>query len=194
MDTRNVSWQERYHASMVFTLRCKVLDKPGMLGKLVTSIGQAGAHVGTINVVGLDSRYKLRDITIFCRDREHLQDILNTAHRCEGIKVVDVKDDVLEIHRRGTIQSISRVSINDLTDLRMIYTPGVASVCERIIAGPDAAWEMTGLCDRVAVVTNGTAVLGLGNIGALASLPVMEGKAAIFAEFANISAFPILVD
>jgi malate dehydrogenase (oxaloacetate-decarboxylating) len=76
----------------------------------------------------------------------------------------------------------------------MVYTPGVASVCERIINSPDAAWEMTGLCDRVAIVTNGTAVLGLGNIGTLASLPVMEGKAAIFAEFANINAFPVLVD
>lgn len=118
MDTRNVSWQERYHASMVFTLRCKVLDKPGMLGKLVTAIGQAGAHVGTINVVGLDSQYKLRDITIFCQDREHLQDILNTANKREGIRVIDVKDDVLEIHRGGTIQLVSRVSITDLTDLR----------------------------------------------------------------------------
>ena len=194
LDTKNISWQERYHASMIFTLRCKVLDRPGMLGKLITAIGRAGAHVGTINVVGLDSQNKLRDITIFCRDREHLEEILDTANKCEGIEVINAKDDVLEIHRRGTIQLVSRIPIDDLTDLRMLYTPGVASVCERIIAAPDTAWEMTGLCDRVAIVTNGTAVLGLGNIGTLASLPVMEGKAAIFAEFADISAFPILID
>lgn len=194
LDTRNISWQERYHASMIFTLRCKVLDKPGMLGKLITVIGQAGAHVGTINVVGLDSQNKLRDITIFCRDKEHLHDILDIANKCEGIHVIKAKDDVMEIHRRGTVQLVSSVPITNLTDLRMLYTPGVASVCERIIAAPDTAWEMTGLCDRVAIVTNGTAVLGLGNIGTLASLPVMEGKAAIFAEFANISAFPILID
>jgi malate dehydrogenase (oxaloacetate-decarboxylating) len=194
LDTRNISWQERYHASMIFTLRCKVLDKPGMLGKLITLIGQAGAHVGTINVVGLDSQYKLREVTIFCLDREHLQNILDTVHQYEGIKVIDARDDVLEIHRRGTIRLVSKVPITDLTDLRMLYTPGVASVCERIIAAPEIAWEMTGLCDRVAIVTNGTAVLGLGNIGTLASLPVMEGKAAIFAEFAGISAFPVLID
>ena len=194
LNTKNISWQERYHASMIFTLRCKVLDRPGMLGRLITAIGQAGAHVGTINVVGLDSQNKLRDITIFCRDREHLEDIMNTANKCEGIKVVSTKDDVLEIHRRGAIQLVSRVPITDLTDLRMLYTPGVASVCERIITAPETAWDMTGLCDRVAIVTNGTAVLGLGHIGTLASLPVMEGKAAIFAEFADISAFPILID
>lgn len=194
LDTKNISWQERYHASMIFTLRCKVSDKPGMLGKLITTIGQAGAHVGTINVTGIDSQNKLRDITIYCRDKEHLKDILDMANKCEGIEVINTKDEVLEIHRRGTVQLVSRVPITNLTDLRMLYTPGGASVCERIKTAPDTAWEMTGLCDRVAIVTNGTAVLGLGNIGALASLPVMEGKAAIFAEFANISAFPVLVD
>lgn len=194
MDMKNTSWQERYHASEIFTLRCKVLDKPGMLGKLITTIGQAGAHIGTINVAGLDSQYKLRDITIYCRDKEHLEAILDIANQCQGVEVINVKDDVMEIHRRGTIEVTSRVPITNLTDLRMLYAPGVASVCDRIKAQPDTAWEMTGLCDRVAIVTNGTAVLGLGNIGTLASLPVMEGKAAIFAEFARISAFPILVD
>ena len=194
MDLKSTSWQERYHTSEIFTLRCKVLDEPGMLGKLITAIGQAGAHIGTINVAGVDSRNKLRDITIFCRDKEHLKKILNTTNACEGIEVVNVKDNVLEIHRRGTIEMVSKVPITNLTDLRMLYTPGVASVCERIKIEPDVAWDMTGLCDRVAIVTNGTAVLGLGNIGTLASLPVMEGKAAIFAEFANISAIPILVD
>ncbi|HUT45082.1 MAG TPA: malic enzyme-like NAD(P)-binding protein [Sedimentisphaerales bacterium] len=194
LDAKNTSWQERYHASEIFTLRCNILDKPGMLGKLITTIGHAGAHVGNINVVGLDSQHKLRDITIYCRDQEHLNDILDMANKCEGIKVINIKDDVLEMHRRGTIEVINKVPITNLSDLRMLYTPGVASVCERIKNKPDTAWEMTGLCDRVAIVTNGTAVLGLGNIGTLPSLPVMEGKSAIFAEFVHISAFPILVD
>jgi len=194
MDMKNTSWQERYHASEIFTLRCKVLDKPGMLGKLITAVGQAGAHIGTVNVAGLDSQYKLRDITIYCRDKKHLNAILDIANQCQGVEVINVKDDVMEIHRRGTIAMVSRVPITNLTDLRMLYTPGVASVCDRIKTQPETAWDMTGLGDRVAIVTNGTAVLGLGNIGTLASLPVMEGKAAIFAEFANISAIPILVD
>jgi malate dehydrogenase (oxaloacetate-decarboxylating) len=84
--------------------------------------------------------------------------------------------------------------IQTLSDLRMVYTPGVASVCTKIENEPETAWEWTGICDRVAIVTNGTAVLGLGDIGPLASLPVMEGKAAIFAEFTGISAVPVLID
>ncbi|MBW8035047.1 MAG: NADP-dependent malic enzyme [Planctomycetes bacterium] len=103
-------------------------------------------------------------------------------------------DEVMEIHRRGAIEIVSRVPIESLTDLRMIYTPGVASVCKVIEETPEAAYEYTGICDRIAIVTDGTAVLGLGNIGPLASLPVMEGKAAIFAEFANLSAIPVLIN
>ncbi len=194
MDIENISWQERYHASEIFTLHCKLKDEPGMLGKLITKIGMAGAHVGSINIYGVDSQHKLRDITVYCTDKVHLDDVLTAAHSVEGIEVTAVRDEVMEIHRRGTIQTVSRVPITNLTDLRMVYTPGVASVCQRIKADPQVAWEMTGICDRVAVVTNGTAVLGLGNIGTLPSLPVMEGKAAIFAELADISAVPILVE
>ncbi|TFG49391.1 MAG: NADP-dependent malic enzyme, partial [Candidatus Brocadiia bacterium] len=100
----------------------------------------------------------------------------------------------LETHRRGPIEVVSRMHIRSLTDLRMVYTPGVAEVCHAIEKDPSAAWDYTGICDRVAIATNGTAVLGLGNIGVLPSLPVMEGKASIFAEFVNISAFPILIE
>lgn len=194
MDVQNTSWQERYHASEIFTLRCRILDKPGMFGTLITAIGKVGAQLGTISVVGIDSQNKIRDITVYCSDKKHLQDILDTSNGIDGIKVLNVRDEVQEIHRRGTIQVRSRVPITTLTDLRMVYTPGVASVCEKIKADPEAAWDMTGICDRVAIVTNGTAVLGLGDIGVTASLPVMEGKSAIFAEFAGISAHPILVD
>ena len=194
LDTMNTSWQERYHASQIYTLRCRIVDRPGMLAKVITGIGEADVHIGTINVVGLDSQYKIRDITIYCADTDHLNVLLNIINGIEGADVTDVRNDVIEIHRRGSIKTVSRVPINDLTDLRMLYTPGVASVCERIMAEPEEAWEMTGICDRVAIVTNGTAVLGLGNIGTIASLPVMEGKAAIFSEFSDISAVPILVD
>ncbi|MHC4639541.1 MAG: hypothetical protein ACYTBV_18895 [Planctomycetota bacterium] len=100
----------------------------------------------------------------------------------------------METHRRGSIEVVSRMQIRSLTDLRMVYTPGVADVCRKIEKEASAAWDYTGICDRVAIATNGTAVLGLGNIGVLPSLPVMEGKASIFAEFVNISAFPVLID
>jgi len=188
------SWQERYHASEIYTLRCKVFDQPGMLGKLVTAIGQAQAHVGTIKTVGIESHSRIRDIQAYCSDKEHLERLLSVVKNIDGVEVSGVQDEVLEMHRRGTIETTSKVHITNLTDLRMLYTPGVASVCNKILKNPELAWEFTGICNRVAIVTNGTAVLGLGNIGTLASLPVMEGKAAIFAEFAKISAVPILVD
>ena len=165
-----------------------------MLGKLISAVGQVGAHIGTVNIAALQSRHKIRDITVYCSDKKHLDMLLNTINRISGIEVLDVRDDVLEMHRRGAIRMVSRVPITNLTELQMLYTPGVASVCEKIEADPEAVWQMTGICDRVAIVTNATAVLGLGNIGILASLPVMEGKAAIFSEFADICAFPILID
>lgn len=194
MNLQNTSWQERYHASDICTLRCKVYDQPGMLGRLITAIGQTHAHVGTISTVGIQHQSKIRDIQVFCSGPDHLTELLGIIRNIEGIEVLNVRDEVLEIHRRGTIETKSRVPITNLTDLRMLYTPGVASVCKKIVTNPAIAWEFTGLCDRVAIVTNGTAVLGLGNIGTVASLPVMEGKAAIFAEFADISAVPVLID
>jgi len=194
MNMGGTSWQQRYHASEIFTLRCRIRDVSGMLGKAITAIGQTGAHLGTLKVVGLDSRHKVRDITVYCSDQSHLGAILDILNQIEGVSVLEVKDDILEMHRRGAIETISRVEIKDLSGLQMLYTPGVAAVCHKIEADPEMAWTLTGLCDRVAIVTNGTALLGLGNKGPVVSLPVMEGKAAIFSEFARISAFPILID
>jgi malate dehydrogenase (oxaloacetate-decarboxylating) len=194
IDISKTSWQERYHASEIYTLRCKLDDKPGMLGKLISVIGQTRTHMGDISTIGIESQNKIRDIQVYCSDKEHLKELFEKVNQIDGVQVLSVKDNVLEIHRRGAIEIKSRVPIHCLTDLRMLYTPGVASVCTKIVEHPDVAWDLTGLCDRVAIVTNGTAVLGLGSIGILPSLPVMEGKAAIFAEFANVSAVPILVD
>jgi malate dehydrogenase (oxaloacetate-decarboxylating) len=194
MDINKTSWQERYRASEIYTLQCKISDKPGMLGKITTAIGKAQAHVGDITTVGIESHSKIRDIQVYCTSKKHLNEVTDQLNAIEGIEILSVKDNVLEIHRRGAIEMVSRVPITNLTDLRMIYTPGVASICTKIVEEPESAWELTGLCDRVAIVTDGTAVLGLGNIGILPSLPVMEGKAAIFAEFTGISAVPILID
>lgn len=193
-EMKKTSWQERYHASEIYTLRCKVQDSPGMLGKLITSIGQTQTHLGDITTIGIESHSKIRDVQVYCSNKAHLKKLLDSVNKIEGIQILNVRDDVLEIHRRGAIEVKSRVPIHSLTELRMLYTPGVASVCNKIVEDSQMAWDLTGICDRVAIVTNGTAVLGLGNIGVLPSLPVMEGKAAIFAEFANISAVPILVD
>ncbi len=194
MDINEISWQERYRATFIYTLRCKLEDTPGKLGELTTTIGAAGAHLGDIAIVGVEGNNKIRDISIFCSGKKHLDDVLSRIAKLSGVAIISVRDEILETHRRGTINVVSRAPILSLTDLRKVYTPGVAAVCEKVKADPVSAWDYTGIADRVAVVTNGTAVLGLGNIGVMPSLPVMEGKSSIFAEFAGISAFPILVD
>ncbi|MHC4158367.1 MAG: malic enzyme-like NAD(P)-binding protein [Planctomycetota bacterium] len=194
VDLKGTSWQQRYSAPLIFTLRCKILDKVGMLARLTSAIDQTGANLGEINLVGVKDEYKIRDITIFLKDKKQLEKLLKLIKAIDGVDVLGVRDDILETHRRGSIEVISRAKLKSLTDLRMVYTPGVASVCQEVQNSPDAAWELTGICDRVAIVTNGTAVLGLGDIGPVPSLPVMEGKASILAEFVDISAFPILID
>lgn len=194
IDLKGTSWQQRYSATGIFTLCCKILDRPGMFGKVSSAIGAAGGNLGDIKLVGVDGESKIREITVFLKDKAHLDSLLQSVKVIDGVEVLAVRDEVLETHRRGSIEVVSKARLQTLTDMRMVYTPGVASVCQRIQAEPQAAWEYTGICDRVAIVTNGTAVLGLGDIGPVPSLPVMEGKASILAEFVGISAFPILID
>ncbi|AQQ72304.1 NADP-dependent malic enzyme [Limihaloglobus sulfuriphilus] len=187
------SWQERYNATAVFTFRCRFADTALAFSKFFQIADKAGVHTSDVQIVDADDTTLTRDIKCFCKNVAAAEKFSGMLE-AEGIEVVELIDNVLEIHRRGTIDIVSRVPIQDLTDLRMVYTPGVAEACKLIESQPEAAWEMTGLCDRVAVVTDGTAVLGLGDIGPLASLPVMEGKAAIFSEFAKVSAFPVLIN
>jgi malate dehydrogenase (oxaloacetate-decarboxylating) len=194
MKVSNISWQERYRAPFIYTLRCRISDKVGALASLMTAISKTNTHVGDIAVISVDETTKMRDIQVFCTGEKHLDEVVAAVKKVPGIDLVAVRDEVLNIHSRGVIETRSRVRIDSVTALRLVYTPGVASMCQRIVSKPSEARQVTGICDRVAIVTNGTAVLGLGDIGTLPSLPVMEGKAAIFAEFAGISAQPVLVD
>lgn len=189
-----ISWQDRYDAPEVYTIQCMIKDIPGMLGKIISAIGTTNTNLDAITTTGISSTHKMRDIRVFCKNSEQLNEAVRQINSIDGASVVGIIDEVVEIHKRGPIETLSRIPIGSISDLRMIYTPGVASICKIIEADPKQAWELTGICDRVAIVTNGTAVLGLGDIGTLPSLPVMEGKAAIFAEFANISAVPVLID
>ncbi len=188
------SLQERYKAANIFKLQCKILDKPGTLAKVTVAISGAGVNIDQVTTLKIDGDYRICSLTVFCRNVQDIDAVKTEIEKLDGIELLGVTDEVLEIHRRGTIETRSRAAITNLTDLRMVYTPGVASVCKKIVDEPDSVWEMTGICDRVAIVTDGTAVLGLGDIGPAAALPVMEGKAAIFAEFVGISGVPILID
>ncbi|HMY11172.1 MAG TPA: malic enzyme-like NAD(P)-binding protein, partial [Turneriella sp.] len=136
----------------------------------------------------------LREIEIYVRDQQHMQDILHAVGELDGIQVDSVSDAVLDLHKGGKIAMHSRVSIENAGDVRRIYTPGVAAVCRAIQKEPDLMYDYTYVRNSVAIVTNGTAILGLGDIGVRAGMPVMEGKAVLFDKLVGISGIPILID
>jgi malate dehydrogenase (oxaloacetate-decarboxylating) len=176
------------------TLRVLIKDAPGYLGKLCTAIGQAGGSVGEIETVSLGLTHNTRDISVYVDDDGHLREILRAVTQLEGIIVIEVVDEVLRRHLGGKIGVKSRYPLETIADLRKIYTPGVASVCRLIEADPEKAYEYTSIANSVAIVTNGTAILGLGAIGPVAGMPVMEGKAVLMERLAGVNGVPILLD
>jgi len=179
---------------VVRTLRCRNLNVPGTLGKLTATIGRLGASVGNITTVHLGHHFHIRDIDVFVKSKEHLAELLSELPKLREVTVLEVRDAVLNLHENGKIKMINTVAINSLDDLRKVYTPGVAEVCKLIMG--DSMWKdtYTSIPYSVAIVTDGTAVLGLGNIGPVAGMPVMEGKAALLQQLVGISGIPILVD
>jgi malate dehydrogenase (oxaloacetate-decarboxylating) len=178
-------------ASYSLTVRCEIDNKPGMLGRLASLIGREGGDIGAIDIVRADRRVMVRDITINARDDAHGQAIVRSLRTLPGIRVVHVSDRTFLMHLGGKIEVQSRFPIKTRDDLSMVYTPGVARVCNAIAADPAKAWALTIKRNTVAIVSDGTAVLGLGNIGPAAAMPVMEGKAMLFKEFAGVDAFPL---
>jgi len=174
-------------------LRAMIRDEPGHIGKLTQAIGEGGADIGDIVKIRAAGEYNVRELELYIDGEDQLRVILDRIAAIEGIRVDAVYDPVLEIHRGGKIRMRSTVSIERIGDVRKIYTPGVATVCNEIQAHPEKAWDYTALGHTVAIVTNGTAVLGLGNIGVHAGLPVMEGKAVLLDRLAGLSGVPILI-
>ena len=181
-------------AQFSITIRVELDDRPGMLGKVATAIGDAGGQVGAIDLVEASSGRVVRDITIDTGGAEHWDDILTAIGAIDGVQVTDTTDRTFDLHRGGKIEQHSKHPLRTRDDLSMAYTPGVARVCEAIADDPELAFEFTIKRNTVAVVSDGTAVLGLGDIGPRAAMPVMEGKAMLFKEFAGVDAFPICLD
>ncbi|BCA78720.1 malic enzyme-like NAD(P)-binding protein [Desulfuromonas sp. AOP6] len=176
------------------TLRVLIQDKPGYLGKLTSAIGMAGSNIGDIRLVRMGRTHNTREMTIYVDSEEQLETILDDIAKVEGIIVEEVIDLVHQLHEGGKIAMKSRLPINTIGDIRKLYTPGVASICRDIQKKPELAYRYTAIPNQVAIVTNGTAILGLGNIGAVAGMPVMEGKAALFDRLVNVSGIPILIE
>jgi len=178
-------------ASYSITVRARIPDLPGMFAKVALAIGEAGGSLGAIDLVRVMKGYKVRDITIAAADEKHAHDIVQAIRRVEGIHVVSVSDRTFLMHLGGKIEVRSKRPIHTRDDLSMAYTPGVGRVCRAIAEQPDRVFQLTIKRNTVAVVSDGTAVLGLGDLGPEAALPVMEGKAMLFKEFANVDAFPL---
>jgi malate dehydrogenase (oxaloacetate-decarboxylating) len=175
-------------------VRVRNSQKKGVLAKLLTAVAEAGGNVGSINLLTETSRQVVRDITITAEDEKCLLAVLAAMEANEGTKIIEVRDEVLELHQKGKIAIRSRYPIESLTTLRRVYTPGVAEVCNRIAKDPSQARLYTSISHMVAIVTDGTAVLGLGDIGPLAGMPVMEGKAMLMETLVGLSGIPILLN
>jgi len=181
-------------ASYSFTLRVEFPHRAGSLGRILTVIGDADGMVGAVDIVRMREDRTVRDITVNARDSEHGQSVVEAVEVLPEVKVVNISDRTFLMHLGGKIEVRSKLQIRTRDDLSMVYTPGVARVCRAIHDDPERAFNLTIKRNTVAVVSDGTAVLGLGDIGPRAAMPVMEGKAALFKQFANVDAFPICLD
>lgn len=178
---------------VVKTLRVQVTDQPGYLGRLTTAIGNERGNIGDIRLISSGRTHNLREITVYVENDGHLERIVTAVASVEGVVLEEVVDMVEKVHIGGKIAMKSRAPITSLSDVRKIYTPGVASICRKIQRQPELAARYTGISNSVAIITNGTAILGLGDIGPVAGMPVMEGKAVLFDHLVGISGVPILM-
>jgi malate dehydrogenase (oxaloacetate-decarboxylating) len=176
------------------TIRVKLDDERGMLGSVTSAIGAAGGMVGAVDLVEVDEGHSLRDIVVDASDRDHWGRIVAAIEALDGAEVIDTTDRTFLLHVGGKIEQHNKHPLKTRDDLSMAYTPGVARVCLAIAEDEDKAFQYTIKRNTVAVVSDGTAVLGLGDIGPRAAMPVMEGKCCLFKEFAGVDAFPICLD
>jgi len=177
--------------SYSFTVRMAIVNKPGMLAKVLNVIAEHRGDPGGVDVVAVEGKFKVRDVTVSARDARHSREIVAAVKLIDGIEVRYVSDRVFLLHINGKISIKNKVPVDTRDTLSMAYTPGVARICKAIAIEKNNAYSLTIKQNSIAVVTDGTAVLGLGDIGPEAAMPVMEGKAMLFKEFADIDAYPI---
>ncbi len=193
MDSKQ-ALQDRFERNIVFVMRVRLADAADALGAMLGAIAASGARTGEIKLAEHHHGHMVYDVQVFTTGDDQMASVRQAAEKVAGCEVQAVIDLAMETHRGGACEVRSRTEIRSNTDMRIVYTPGVARVCKAIQADPDKAREYTNISNKVAIATNGTAILGLGDIGPLAGLPVMEGKSAIFWEFVKISAEPVLID
>ncbi|MBE9177705.1 NAD-dependent malic enzyme [Oculatella sp. LEGE 06141] len=177
--------------SFSLTIRFQLPHQAGMLAHVTQAIAAVGGNIGQIDLIEQNRKTLIRDVTVDAASTEHAEKIVSAVKALDNIKVLNVYDRTFNLHRGGKISVHSKLPLRNQGDLAMAYTPGVGRVCTAIAEEPDQVYALTIKSNTVAIVTDGSAVLGLGNLGPAGALPVMEGKAMLFKEFAGIDAFPI---
>ena len=185
-----MAWERK----IMRTVRVRNEQKYGVLANLLTALSNIGADVGTIQLINETTSSVVRDITVFANSAEHMDKAIEIMRDNPGTRGIEVRDEVLALHTKGKIAIRSRFPIDSIATLRRVYTPGVAEVCLKIVDDPALARLYTSISHMVAIVTDGTAVLGLGDIGPLAGMPVMEGKAMLMETLVGLSGVPILLN
>jgi malate dehydrogenase (oxaloacetate-decarboxylating) len=178
-------------ASFSATIRLALANRPGAFAEVAAAIAEEGGLLDAIDLVRAEAAQKVRDVTVLAANAEHIDCIVDSVRALDGVEVVHVSDRTFLLHLGGKLELRAKTPIKTRDDLSMAYTPGVARVCRAIADDPSKVWNLTIKQHAVAVVTDGTAVLGLGDIGPEAALPVMEGKAVLFKEFGGVDAWPI---
>ncbi len=185
-----MAWERK----MMRTVRVRNEQKVGTLARLLAAVSSMQASVGSIELINETAHSVVRDITIYADDTEHMDHVIEAMRHNEGTRVLEIRDEVLALHHKGKIAIRSRHPIDSIATLRRVYTPGVAEVCLKIADDPELARLYTSISHMVAIVTDGTAVLGLGDIGPLAAMPLMEGKAMLMETLVGLSGMPILLN
>ena len=181
-------------AAFSIRLRVRLDNSPGALGQLASAIGSVGGNIWSLE--GFEAKHAalIEDVVVNCSSESHQNLVVDAVRAVPGVELLEWEDRTFALHEGGKVDVVSRIAVNDREDLSMAYTPGVARVCKAIEADPALAHDLTIRKNTVAIVSDGTAVLGLGNIGPLGAMPVMEGKALLFKEFGGVDGFPICLD
>jgi len=181
-------------AAFSVSVRVRFDNQPGVLGRLAAAIGAVGGNIVAFEGFEARDEYLDEDLIVNCSSEAHIGEVTEALHNLEGVEVLSVSDRTFDMHQGGKIEVLARMEVKDRDDLSMAYTPGVARVCTAIEENPELVHDLTIKKNTVAIVTDGTAVLGLGDIGPEAALPVMEGKALLFKNFAGVDGFPICIN